>query len=56
MKLKKKKKQIMGYYGPIWQPLLKCKTTYFKQYNTHFHILFHPHVYQKNSNNITQIN
>ena len=26
----------------------------FKQHYTHFHILFHPHVFQKTTNNITQ--
>ena len=26
----------------------------FKQYYTHFHTLFHSHVFQKNTNNITQ--
>ena len=34
----------------------KFKHTFehFKQYCTHFHIVFHPHIYQKHSNNITQ--
>ena len=34
----------------------KFKHTFehFKQYCTHFHIVFHPHIYQKHSNNIIQ--
>ena len=36
--------------------LLKHKTTYFEQHNTHFHTLFYPHVYKKHSNNIIQTN
>jgi len=34
--------------------ILKHMFLVFKQYYTYFHIFFHPHVYQKNTNNITQ--
>ena len=34
---------------------LKHMFSVFKQHYTHFHKLFHPYVFQKNTNNITQI-
>ena len=34
--------------------LKACLVTVFKHYNTYFHILFHPHVFSQNLNNITR--
>ena len=33
---------------------LKLTFLYFKQHYTHFHLLFHPHVFQKTINNFSQ--
>ena len=46
---------IQKYKGLFGSPT-QTQTIHFKEHNTHFHILFYPHVYQKHSNNITQTN
>ena len=38
---------LVGYFKQLLE--------HFKHTNTHFHILFHLHIYQKHQNNITQI-
>ena len=47
---RKEKKRVRDCLVGHFKQLLE----YFKHTNTHFHILFHPHVYQKHTNNITQ--
>ena len=35
-------------------PLFKQQFSMFKQHYTYFHTLFHPHVFPKNTNNVTR--
>ena len=37
-----------------WLLLLEQQFSVFKQHYTYFHILFHPHVFPKNTDNITR--
>ena len=39
---------------PCLEDNLKHSFSVFKQHYTHFHTLFHPHIFQKTTNNITQ--
>ena len=38
----------------IWYSILNSHFSHFKQYYTHFKILFHSHIFQKTTNNVTQ--
>ena len=54
-------KEVRRYQHIRYKEVMPCLVEYlkhmfsvFKQHYTLFHTLFHPHVFQKNTNNITQ--
>ena len=53
-KKKKKKKLITRSFTAYLAELLNNLFSVFKQHYTYFHTLFHPYVFQKTTNNITQ--
>ena len=51
---KRNKKNIFDIFSICLVYHLKLTFLHFKQYYTHLHIFFHPHVFQKTTNNISQ--
>ena len=46
--------QVLKHLGAVWYGSLCNIFLVFKQHSSYFHILFHPHIFPKNTNNVTR--